>query len=78
MASGTATITAPLGPGLTVTSLVINDVTRVDVDLKTEVITVHSIFPASLKPKIEYFEFSTIATITWTVSGEESTIAFST
>jgi hypothetical protein len=73
MASGNLTITAPVGPGDTVTSLVLNGVKSIKFDMANEVIEV-----VKDDGQILYFEYETIATVTYSISGEVATIAVST
>lgn len=67
----TVTVTSSTGAGQAVTALQFTDVTDLEVDFKANTIKItHGI-------GITYFDFSVIATVTWTVSGGASTIAFS-
>ena len=74
MASGTLTITGKIGAGITVTSLVLTNVSKIEFDLAANVIRV---FQSSLN-KITEFDYAVEATVTWTISGTTATITIST
>jgi hypothetical protein len=73
MAIQNVTVTAPIGPGGTVTSLVLNNCRSVKFDAKREVVEVED-----EGGKMHEFEYETIATVTYTISGETATVAIST
>ncbi len=73
MASGNVTVTAPIGPGNTVSSLVFSSAKAVLFDMEREVMVITK----SNGVKVE-FEYETIATVTYTISGEVATITVST
>lgn len=73
MASGNLTITAPQGPGGSVSALVLNGIKQISFKMDKEVIEV-----VESGGRITYFEYETIATVTYTISGEVATIAVST
>lgn len=67
------TITSTTGPGQTVTASVFTDVVDLEVDFVKNTVKVTRAGSAG----IIYFDYSAIATITWTASGGLSTIAMS-
>lgn len=73
MASGNLTITAPQGPGGTVTALVLSRIKQINFQMDREVIEV-----VKENGKKVHFEYETIATVTYTISGEVATITVST
>ena len=73
MASGNLTITAPTGPGNTVTSLALSGCKEVSFEMDREVIKV-----TDSGGVIRYFDYETTATVTYTISGEIATITIST
>ncbi len=73
MASGNLTMTAPKGPGGTVTSLVLNGIRSIKFDMAHETVIVEDI-----NRTITHYDYETIATITYTISGELATIAVTT
>ncbi len=72
-APATVTITGSTGPGQAVTSLKFTDVNGMEVDFLRNWIT----FTRAGAQQKQYFDFSALATITWTISGGLSTLAFS-
>lgn len=71
MASGTVTITSTTGPGLTVTSMVLTNVSDIRFDLSKNMIYVVS------NGIIKEFAYNAVATVTFTISGVTATIAVS-
>lgn len=67
MPNSTATVTAKVGPGLTATAIVLNNVSLIDFDLKEDAFTVEYL-SASGQPKRQTFDYNSIATITMTHS----------
>jgi hypothetical protein len=72
-APAVVTVTSTTGPGQSVTAQVFRDVVNVEVDFNRNVIKL----TRSGSAGIQYFDFSAIATVTFTVSGGISTLAFS-
>lgn len=72
-ATGNITVTAPLGPGNTVSSLVLSASRKLEIDYQAEVVRI-----TDQKGKIHEFDYETIATITHSISGEVDTCAIST
>ena len=73
VAPATFTITGSVGPGQAVTSLKFTDVVDVEADFVRNVLKVTRAGAGG----INYYDFSAIATITWTISTGISTLAFS-
>jgi len=73
VAPATLTVTGTTGPGLTVTSLKFTDVVDVEVDFLRNVLKV----TRSGAGGITYYDYSALATITWTIASGVSTLAFS-
>ena len=73
MAIANCTVTAPIGPGNTVSSLVLNNCRKVEMDVAAEIVRI-----TDEKGKVHEFEYETIATLTWSISGETATVAIST
>jgi len=73
MASGNITITAPKGPGGTVTSLLLSNARSIKFDMAHETFIVEDV-----DGKISHYDYETIATVTYTISAELATIAVST
>ena len=73
VAPATVTITGSTGPGQAVTSLKFTDVAGMEVDFARNWIT----FTRAGSGGKQYFDYSALATITWTISGGLSTLAFS-
>ena len=69
----TVTITGSTGPGQAVTSLKFTDVVGMEVDFFRNWIT----FTRAGGQTKQYFDYSALATITWTISGGLSTLVFS-
>lgn len=72
-APATLTVTGTTGPGSTVTSLKFTDVVDVEVDFLRNVLKVTRAGAGG----ISYYDYSALATITWTISNGLSTLAFS-
>ena len=72
-APATLTVTGTTGPGQSVTSLKFTDVVDVEVDFVKNVLKVTRAGSGG----INYYDFSALATITWTISAGISTLAFS-
>lgn len=75
MAVNNVTVTGKTGPGLTETSKLYNNVTRVNIDLLKQVVQISYDYP---NVKIEEFDLAQIATVTYTIASQIATIAFST
>ena len=69
----TVTITSSTGPGQAVTSLKFTDVTEIKVDVSRNWIRL----TRSGSGGQQYYDYSAIGTVTWTISGGLSTVAFS-
>ena len=65
-------ITSSTGPGQAVTSQVFTDVMDFEVDFRANTIRVLRAGASGL----QYFDYSAIATVTWTISGGLSTLSF--
>ncbi len=72
-APATLTVTGTTGPGSSVTSLKFTDVVDVEVDFLRNILKV----TRSGAGGISYYDYSALATITWTISAGLSTLAFS-
>ena len=72
-ASANITVTAPKGPGGTVTSQLFSAAIGLEYDFKAEIFRL-----TQSDGVVTEFDFETIATITHTISGEVSTIAITT
>lgn len=72
-APATLTITGTTGPGQAVTSQAFTDVVNVEVDFNRNVLKV----TRSGAGGIVYYDYSALATVTWTISSGVSTLAFS-
>ncbi len=70
---GNATVTAPVGPGKTVTSLVLNAIRSLEYDFPADMIYIKL-----ASGSVREFELATIATITQTVSGDTHTVTITT
>jgi hypothetical protein len=70
------TITGNLGPGNTVTALVFSDVTSVNFDFVARTVAITD--KATGTPKTVYFEYANIATVTFSISGANTTVTIST
>ncbi len=70
---GNCTVTAPTGPGLTVTSLVLNSVRSLEYDFPGDMVYIKL-----ADGKVRDFDLNTIATITQTVSGNTHTVTITT
>jgi len=73
MASGNITITAPKGPGGTVTALLLSNARSIKFDMAHETIIVEDI-----NRNVTHYDYETIATVTYTIAAELATIAVST
>jgi hypothetical protein len=73
MASANVTVTAPLGPGNTVASKLFSGCKAVNLDVDKEMFYV-----TDAKGVVHDFEYDTIATLTWSISGAVATVAVST
>jgi len=71
MKTATVTISGKIGPGNTVTSLVLSGVTDVDFQIKNNVIAI------SIDDKVRFFDYNATATVTYTISGDAATITIS-
>lgn len=69
----TVTITSTIGPGITATATVFTNVVGVEVDFEKNTLKVRH----AGGRLISYYDYSAIATITWTVASGASTLAFS-
>lgn len=72
MASANITVTAPVGPGKTVTALVISGAKSILFDVDREVFVIDD------GVRKHTFDYETIATVTYTISGETGTVTVST
>jgi len=77
MSTATATVTAKVGPGLTATAIALVNVTKVEFQVDRNVL---SITHGANRPRITDFDFATILTVTWSISGANgiSTVTIST
>lgn len=73
VAPATVTITGSTGPGQAVTALKFTDVVGMEVDFGRNWIT----FTRAGSAVKQYYDYSALATITWTISGGLSTLVFS-
>lgn len=73
-APATLTITSTTGPGLSVTSLVLTDVVDFEVDFKANTIKVTRLGALG----ITYYDYSALATLTWTITSGSTAIVAST
>jgi len=71
--SANVTVTAAVKAGLTATAVATNDIRKITVDIKKEMIFIE----ASNGQMIEY-PYDAIATFTWTIAGKTATITIST
>lgn len=67
------TVTSTTGPGQAVTAQVFTDIVDVEVDFLKNTLKLTRAGAGG----IIYFDYSAIATVTWTISGGLSTLAFS-
>lgn len=74
MKTATVTITGKLGPGLEVTSLVFNDVTAVNFQIKNNTIDIEQEYKAQ---KHTIFDYDETATVTYVIAGDAATITIS-
>ncbi len=70
----TVTITETTGPGLSVTALKLTDVVDIDIDFSRNVVKITQ----SGSGGIQYYDYSALATLTWTISAGVSTLVLST
>lgn len=70
----TVTITETTGPGQAVTALVLTDVVDIEVDFNRNVIKVTRAGAAG----IQYYDYSALATLTWTITTGNTVIVAST
>jgi hypothetical protein len=70
----TVTITETTGPGLSVSALKLTDVVGIEVDFFRNWLKVTRDGAGG----IQYYDYSALATLTWTVSGGVTTIVLST
>lgn len=75
-APATVTITGSTGAGQAVTALKFTDVVGMEVDFARNWITFTRAGGAA-GPQKQYFDYSALGTITWTISGGLSTLVFS-
>ena len=73
-APATVTITGTTGPGQAVTALVITDVIDFEVDFRANTIKV----TRSGSNGIQYYDYSALATLTWTITAGSTAIVAST
>lgn len=73
MALANVTVTAPVGPGRTVTSQVINGAREIRFLVEHETFEI-----VASDGRIHEFEYETIATVTYTISGETATVTITT
>lgn len=71
-----ATITGKIGPAVTLTTVVFNNVTKITLDTDNEVLTIDYVSP-TLGPKIASIDVSAQTTWTLTVSGNTYTLTVS-
>lgn len=76
VAPATVTITSSIGAGQAVTAAKFTDVQDIEVDFVKNTIKLTR-GGGSAAPIISYYDFSVIATITWTIGSGLSTLAFS-
>ncbi len=67
------TITSTTGPGIAVTAQVFNDVVDIDVDFNRNVIKLTLAGAGGIK----YFDYSAMATLTWTITAGATVIVIS-
>lgn len=73
VAPATVTVTSTTGPGSSVTSLKFTDIVDIEVDFVRNVLKLTRAGAGG----IQYYDYSALATITWTISSGLSTLAFS-
>lgn len=73
VAPAKVTITSTTGPGQTVTAQVFTDVVDVEVDFVKNTLAI----TRSGAGSTIYYDYSAIATVTWTIASGAATIAFS-
>lgn len=69
----TVTITSTIGPGVSVTSKVFTDVVDIDVDFRANTIRI----TRSGANGIIYFDYSAMATFTWTITAGVTALVIS-
>lgn len=77
MAVNNVTITGKLGPGITTTALVLNNVRSITFDYDENTLTV-SYVDASGAPKIQSWDLYGIATVTYSITSHIATVVAST
>ncbi len=70
----TVTVTETTGPGLSVTALKQTDINNIEVDFLRNYVKITK----SGAGGIQYYDYSALATFTWTISGGVSTLVLST
>lgn len=70
----TVTITETTGPGQSVTALKLTDVADIEVDFNRNFIKITRTGAGG----IQYYDYSALATLTWTISAGVTTIVLST
>lgn len=73
VAPATVTVTSTTGPGQSVTAQKFTDVTKFEVDFGANVIKITRQGASG----IQYYDYSAMATLTWTISGGLATIVVS-
>lgn len=73
VAPATVTITGTTGPGQAVTAQKFTDVTNVEADFNRNVLKI----TRSGSNSTVYYDYSALATVTWTISAGLSTLVFS-
>jgi hypothetical protein len=71
--SGSATVTAPVGAGLTATAIILSNIRRIEFDILKEMLYV-----TQSDGRVVEFAYDTIATVTYTIAGQVATITVST
>lgn len=67
------TVTLPIGAGASATALALTNVSGIEFDLAAKVLRVKQSNPS----KITEFDFAAAATVTYTISGDDSTVVVS-
>jgi hypothetical protein len=71
--SANATVTAPVGAGLTATAVTLNGVRKVEFDPTREML-----FVQQADGRVVEFEYATIATVTYVIANKVATVTVST
>lgn len=71
------TYTGGIGPGNSVTSLVFNNVTDMEVDFVKKVIIVSYLSASGNNPLVQSLDLNVLGTITWTTASGVGTITMS-